>query len=433
MRLSSVKIILCLISLIGLLSLAACVRLEQGCTDLNALNYNPDAFKDDGSCVYVIDTPQLYDFYRYWESSVDISQERLQLLLMNDFRSSLYQLGQAGATYDSTALWSLFYDGSPDFSPLINGDLPLLQSDYNELSSTNNSLSLLDNVDSSVDAIISNYIEIILSRISSGSIGTNTVYISDEGIDMAQHIYSLQLATIAYLNAANELNNLSTYSSSISSNENYSAQENALDRAFAYMGPAIGALNLTDENIASLNSFEDTDQDGFIDLSKEWNCSFFPLAAARDISDNSGSTEANTNFTDDLLQAFINTRTAITNQNDTLTEQGIGRLQSLTQQIIAANTLHFSNRLYNALNSSTIDLNESIAAWQELSVYVGMFNYNSESLFTEASIYQEAVGYTLPDFTSTAFDKATYLTELQNLKSALQSAYDFTQAQVDGF
>ncbi len=265
--------------------LSACIKKEVGCIDPFALNYNPDALKDDASCLYQLPTPSTYQFYRQNKSTVNIASQSTLQLLANDMLLRLSDLANMPAVTDADLL--SLYDSSPSLSPITDVNPYTLNiSDYSELAS-GQSVSTAINNSYKADSTIRACLTTIALNYSNNGIN-EALYTNENNIDCLQHLHCSIIGAALYSNAAALLQNINSYNNtdlanfSLSTSDvgHYSAQEHAWDQAFGYFGASIdfGQYELIDLTTIETR-FKDLDGDALIAVDSEFNFNFVGLAA----------------------------------------------------------------------------------------------------------------------------------------------------------
>ena len=110
-----------LVLLVGLLVLITGCRRERGCTDPTALNYNPDAFVNNGDCLYELPVPTTYTFLRYDSSTVRNVTPIAAQTLIADLYHLVQQLGSNAnlSVAYANSLLPRYAETAPDLSILL--------------------------------------------------------------------------------------------------------------------------------------------------------------------------------------------------------------------------------------------------------------------------------------------------------------------------
>ncbi|MGB1206694.1 MAG: hypothetical protein ACPG5B_13670 [Chitinophagales bacterium] len=387
-------------------SFSACKK-EKGCTDTTALNFNPDAFNDDGSCLYSLDIPTTYYFERYQRATAKYSIPNQSLRLVAQLKNELDKL----ASWNGTATDTL----------AIRQTLDSLT--YYCAYNTNVSL----------------YADTIFSNVKNNLVQTLTVFEGQRGNDLRQHIYLGLLNECFYQQAIFYINNIGDYGHSSFINDGdfiYTAKEHTWDIGFGLFGMAI---DLPTYDIAGLAdgtqiSF-DTNNDGTIDSLYEYNYIWTQWAAQRDAI--SLQNLEDDYFTNNIFQHFILGRTAIVNQQDSLVSSYSKNVLQEWERLIAANIIHYTNAtllqmsFLGSPNENIAQLNE---AWTNMLVMTEML---AASPFLQVEYITENIllligsspRYELPN----TIEYQIYTNNLTLIKDRIQNAYNFSNFQTENW
>jgi len=408
----------------------SCVKQESGCTDMVALNYNPDAIKEDGSCVYDLPIPETYFFMRQNVSSVAHKPESAFQLLVHDCYQACLNLNNSSATandllqyYTYTATTTT--DNEPvtlainvnvtPYTPLIN--------DYFDW----NVQVALDEVlvnTYSADTVVNMCIDSIVFRANTmpSTIGTPAIHTLANNIDAAALLHTSLLGAVLYANGHSKLDNSSNAdNTTLVSGTNYTAQEQVWDESFGYFGAATDwhhydLSTLSNETMA----FSDSDNDGFIDFEREYNFSFPQMAAARDVSNLAIGEDAR--FVPNLSYQFLRGRTAIVNKIDTARITAKRSVLDTWEALIAATIIHHANAVLVELNEIT-QVNYTLNYhWTYMYGLLQALRYNPDVRLFDIEGYLSLLGAAPIYNISAANNVATLINDIQ-------STYDFSAAE----
>ena len=271
------------------------------------------------------------------------------------------------------------------------------------------------------------------------------VYVTPEGRDLKQLIQKFLLMGITFSQAADDyLDDASEDKGLLASNATseesaYTPLEHAWDEGFGYFGAARNYLDYTDAQIAD-GVLIDTDDDGTISLTSEYNFGASINAAKRD----KGS-KSSTDFTQDAFLGFVQGRTIITNAPETLDEETLGKLKTerdraigAWEEAIAATAVHYINDTLQEMHkhseaTNTYDFAQHAKVWSELKGFSLGFQFNPRSPMLEqdrfttfhALIKDAPVLTTAPDA-----DFEQYKKDLIAARDILQQAYGFDAANM---
>jgi len=415
------------ISIFVLLCFMSCVKEEKGCTDLTAINYNPDAESDDGSC-QTIQVPSSYTFGRSLLTSIDYGEQTVRQLLAQDFTQQIADLATTNAVPTSSETLLLVYT---EPSPIVPTTTPLNGTALNDIYASiaiNASLAAQTDNSFKADSMVRSWVDSIGLYANANRLGNSAVYTTTEGLDLHSLLETTLLGALFYAQGTDLLNNISAYDNTdLVSGFNYTNQENAWDQAFGYFGAARNYSDYTQEELIGATPYKDANEDGFIDFESEYNFAFARLAAQRDASNSEFL------FTQQLFQNFLAGRTAISNKTDDSRDSIRIALVQNWEQLIAATAVHHLNRVrteMSVLNGSTNNFEILNQAWAALWASIFSLPHNSQSQLTDVSEWLALLGdvpvYALPNTEA----HNLYLTKLQSIADHLQQTYGFSDSQM---
>ncbi len=415
-----------------LLGLVEACTQERGCTDTTALNYDPDAYKDDGSCVYELPLSDNYSFYRQRHSSVLYTTETLIQLKINDLYLNILALGETGATPPAEAL-STFYQSSDDmpiYTPIVGG--VALQSTYNEVGNSvvlRNKVSGLQNADSLITA----WLDTIAANAQNPDLlGTPAVYTLPNGLDLAQMVHKTLIGAVLYANIMQNISNIvANNNTSLVSGTYYTSMEHVWDSAWGYLGGAADWGSYEVGQVANNGIvFKDSNGDAGIDFTSEY---LFYLAAEAVRRDNASPDR---HFPTTLFDAFRKGRYAITAKNDTARLTYKKQILLAAEELLAANAVHHLNILLDEMQqigTSSENIASINAHWAAGYAYLSDLKYYSGNRFTHTTAALQLLGsapsYALPG----SADYSEYVASINWIRSQLGLTYDFSAQSLDNW
>ena len=379
---------------------------------------------DGGGDTTTLDVPQTYDFesrFTTGESSVAYTGQIVRNVLIQDLKSL------AGDPKSTEAqLLDLYTNNSGNGSAasIINPELQDTWDDFN-----GNTSRLENKIASDVllgygltpDAQMKVWFAEVPS-LEAHTDGSSTRYVRTDGLELNQMIGKGLLGVVAYYQGT------SVYMSKIDTDDNsvsddgdpYTAMEHHWDESFGYFGAARDYNTYADD--AARKSSFDSNADGSIDYLTEYNFDWATYAAKRDI-DCAGTCATDNDFTKTIMDAYLTGRALIANEG-ALTDIQAQRtiIVNAWEKIIAANIIHYANSVV-----SKIDSNSSILhAWAEMRAFAMALQYNDYKLISDSVLSSiiEDMGDVPPS------DTSTYSTKLTSIVTALQTAYQFDDANI---
>ena len=397
-----------------------------------------------------IEIPQAYVFdsrFVEGESSVSYSGQVVRNLLLQDLKSLTDSVGKDGArpiaVQDMLKLYE--YDDALNLKTrTTTGALSVSESHYSALSTGKNLVGKISDepvigYNRTADDLVHEWFKTIADNSQdAGKLGTPMAYTTDDGVDTSQMINKVLIgavpyyqATGVYLNSLLERDN----SEARDGTDPYTAMEHAWDEAFGYFGAARDYFRYTDEQLAgSVDDFTfDSNGDGSIDFKSEYNFGLSRNAAKRD---KGGS---GVDFTQEIFNAFLAGRTAITNQG-TVAEISAHRQTAANgmEKVIAATVVHYINDTLSdmsKLGTAEENLANLNKHWAEMKGYTVALQYNPFRLITDGQLAElhgimgEAPVYDQPG--SNAYN--TQIANYKRAKDVLQAAYGFSNANMENW
>ncbi|MGB1241294.1 MAG: DUF4856 domain-containing protein [Chitinophagales bacterium] len=440
------------------LFLGSCVN-QDGCTEITALNYDPAADQDDGSCLYELVTPTTYQFERgdsnvvIFEggvgSSVFYELASVSHLLINDLDLIIEGLADVdGVSIEAANL--LGYYNTSGFEQTITTRITgfsAFQNTFVEVSSAGSLVSGINNSFGAGDSILAWLDTIVVYSQDLSKLGTSGVYTTENGLDLKEIVHTALLGAVVYHNAVQQIIEAEdASSSSLVSGTNYTAQEHAWDLVMGYFGAARNYSLCSDEELASADFVakdivdEEGDFDGLLDWTSEYSFEFSRMAAERDLS------APDRDFTSQLFSLLLQGRTAITNKNIVETDLGFDltfnvvadSLDLVLEQLVAANLIHFVNTTLQKMEKlGTVD--EDIAGlnceWASMLGFAQMLQYRNTLGDTPLTTdILEDMFTSIGDFPNYALagssEQLVYIEELTMVKKILRDTYEFSAIEV---
>lgn len=218
---------------------------KKGCTDPAASNYNPDAKKDDGSCVYPdpeptgYAIPDNYEFDRNGSTSVSFGGQLDRRGMLAELTVEMKKGNTVGTTVNANTLYNMFHNfNSPFFDNNLNTSSKKL---YNKCFAADTAFfnDLMDSLavaSTATDTAVPGRAGVIVT----GSGGTTSGYLVDaNGMEYTQVVEKGLMGAIFYYQAmetylSTDLN--SDDNTNLVSGKNYTEMEHHFDEAFGYFG-----------------------------------------------------------------------------------------------------------------------------------------------------------------------------------------------------
>ena len=397
----------------------------------------------DGEAGATIEIPQAYVFdsrFVEGESSVSYSGQVVRNLLLQDLKATTDSVGKDGArpiaVSDMLKLYE--YDDALNLKTLTTtGGLAASESHYSALSTGKNLVGKISDApvigyNRTADDLVREWFKAIADNSQdSDKLGTPMAYTTDDGVDMSQMVNKVLIgavpyyqATGVYLNSLLERDN----SEARDGTDPYTAMEHAWDEAFGYFGAARDYARYSDAQLAGkVDDFTfDSNGDGSIDFKSEYN---FGLSRNAGKRDKGGS---GVDFTQQIFNAFLAGRTAITNQGS-VAEISAHRQTAAEgmEKVIAATVVHYINDTLSdmsALGTADENIPNLNKHWAEMKGYTVALQYNPFRLISDGQLAElhgimgEAPIYDKPGSNSYKTQVANY----ERAKVVLQAAYGFS-------
>ena len=399
-----------------------------------------DTLEEDAATT--IDVPQAYVFdsrFAEGESSVAYSGQVVRNLLLQDLKALTDSVGKDGGrsigVQDMLKLYE--YDDALNLKTLTTtGALSASESHYSALSTGKNLVGKISDepvigYNRTADDLVREWFKGIADNSqNSDKLGTSMAYTTDDGVDMSQMVNKVLIGAVPYYQATGVYLGglLERDNSEGKDGKAYTAMEHAWDEAFGYFGAARDYSRYSDEQLAgSVDDFTfDSNGDGSIDFKSEYN---FGLSRNAGKRDKGGS---GVDFTQQIFNAFLAGRTAITNQGS-VAEISAHRQTAAEgmEKVIAATVVHYINDTLSDMSElgtaeeNRANLNKH---WAEMKGYTVALQYNPFRLISDGQLAElhgimgEAPIYDEPGSNSYKTQVANY----ERAKVVLQTAYGFS-------
>lgn len=378
------------ILLLGMLFLSTAFlyscKEEEGCTDPDAINYNDEAEKDDGSCEFeeTLDVPSTYSF-----SNVDFSGQTDRLNQLEEMTAYMKTGNTPGVTVSSAILQQMFENeggnGGGNFS-------------------FSSEKQLKDKCFAPDVALFENYfidLEIASGDTTRGSNGQSGVVTSNDGnssylfdsrgIEHIQLIEKGLMGAIFYYQATSVYmgdDKMDVDNSEVEEGKG-TAMQHHWDEAYGYLG-------------VTTDFPDDRDNVRF------WG----KYAVGRD---------ALIGVAEDLSYALRKGRAAIDAKDYDARDEAIKTARAKWELVSAATAIHYIN---DALNNMTDDAIRNHAL-SEAHAFIGNLLYNEDKLISQAQIddiRSNMIGYNLYEVTTSG---------LQSARDELAQIYDLEDVKTD--
>lgn len=277
-------------------------------------------------------------------------------------------------------------------------------------------------------------------------------FVAPNGVDYFQLIQKYLTGAIAYSQAADDyldddlpgkgLNSDNTMASEKNGNVlPYSALEHVWDEGFGYFGAARNYDAYSDAELSSKSGGDaredwlgshDTNSDGKIDFTSEYNFGHAVNAAKRDSSSNVSTVD----YTQEAWDAFIRGRTLIVNSGGELSAAQLTELQGYRdtligawEKAIAATAVHYINDTLQDMATFETDdysFEDHAKHWSELKGFALILQFNVNHSIIETAELETILGLigdapVLPGATNVE----AYKTALRDARDDFFEVYDF--------
>lgn len=398
-----------------------------------------------------ITVPTSYTFTSRFDagkSSVQYNAEVVQNLLINDLKERIKDLGETGATESIALDAATLFQGPTPANPTSTtptGTLPAKETAYNGIASgvklkdmTSN--DALRSYGKPTNQMVEELLQVLEENAADPvKLGTPMAYTTDDGIDISEFVGTLLMGSISYYQATSVyLNGIETKNNTTSNGSATPAteMERAWDAAFGYFGAARDYARYSDALLSGdVNEYVfDTDGDGKIDFSSEYN---FPFARYAGMRDNGRST----NFTKTIFDAFLTGRATIAGQG---TESAVLAQQKIVREtwekIIGATLIHYINKMVVHVDALTEDSSPENSAemnrdWARMKALALTLQFNPARKITDQNLqivhnYLNTAPQYFPPGTA---EYSAYRAALGLARTIIQNAYSFGGADVNAW
>ncbi len=218
----------------------------------------------------------------------------------------------------------------------------------------------------------------------------------------------------------------------------YTALEHAWDEAFGYFGAAHD-FDDHDEAAWAAQSFQDADGDGSIDLTSEYSFGASINAAKRD---EGSSDEADSDFSEQAFEAFVEGRALISSADGPLSEAQHRELQALRDEAvsgwegaIAATIVHYINDVLQDMQSfgtPAYSFLDHAKHFSEMKGFALGLQFNPRSRLSRADFldFHARVGDAPVLEAASTMERGDYEASLRAARALLVDAYGFHASNV---
>ena len=419
-----------------LLMLSFMLLIPFGCED-------DDAASDDAGST-TITTPANYVFnsrFTDGESSVYYNGQIVRQLLINDIKT---QAGTDAGSGSAATLLSMMANDDANRTILTTTTPSSMQTTYQSISSSH----LNDRLTAVSSYTLTGYGMNAGDQISAWvtDLVTNGKTNAD-GLRLDQMIQKTLWGAVSYWQGTSKyMSKIPADDNTVAAGDNpWTEMEHHWDESFGYFGAARDYnTGYTDDNDRKSTPYFDSNSDGSIDFTTEYNLGWAVTAAKRDLVSN---VTVDYDFTKTIMDAYLEGRTLIHNQapiEQILAQRDI--ILNTWEKVVAAVTIHYINdvnadmmALYPAdstagpLSDASADYNNH---WAEMRAYAHCLLYNDFKTITDANLQAvlEAMR-TKPVYPSDGYE-AYYGYHgglVGTAKSILKSTYGFSDEHMENW
>lgn len=279
------------------------------------------------------------------------------------------------------------------------------------------------------------------------------LYLTPEGHDLVQLTQKFLLGAVNFSQGTDDyLDDDVEDKGLLAANEldeeaGYTTLEHFYDEGFGYWGAAVNYGDYSDDELAGSggrpeygNGYFDTNSDGFIDLTSEYNFSASVNAAKRD----RGSAEAApTDFTAEADLAWRTGRAVIAHAYDTGEALDVDALNAARDTVVrvwenalAATAIHYINEVLadmDAIDTGEYDFADHAKHWGELKGFALSFQFNPRTPWSPSDFQNlhEWIGDAPTGASPTnPVNDAPYRTSLESARTLIGDVYGFDDENV---
>ncbi|MCB9667802.1 MAG: DUF4856 domain-containing protein [Myxococcales bacterium] len=270
---------------------------------------------------------------------------------------------------------------------------------------------------SSPDSLVHRWfeqLEALARERANGNAGTDPdgeplkhVHVTEKGLDLQQLIQKFLGVAVCFSQGVDDyLDNdvpdggINSDHTELEEGEPYTELEHAWDEAYGYFGAARDYTQYSDEEIAGSggrdshrNGYSDSNDDGHIDLTSEYNFGHSTNAAKRDLG-----AEGSIDFTQEAFDALLRGRHVLAHATGALNEAEKGSLVaerdiivSVWEKIIAATVVHYINEVLidmKTFGTAGYDFYAHAKHWSEMKGFALGFQFSPRSPLSDAEFLE---------------------------------------------
>lgn len=376
-----------LLTLVSLLIIGATgCNKKEGCTDTAAANYQPDAKKDDGSCSYVIDAPEEYNF-----DNVSYSGQTSRIELLSKLSSELSKAGD-GQVVKEQDLIDIFENNG-----VISADKNLAGKVFSE----------------DKQKFYDYFTEV--ENLTSSSGGGDTIidgrFYNPDGVEIKQMVEKGLMGAVLYYQATSvylETDKMNVDNTEVEPGKG-TTMEHHFDEAFGYLGvPKDFKTNNADKVKGDYTG-------------SAWFWGHYILSHDDAVP-----------LRNDLFDAFVGGRTSIVNNRSAgdsefasdhlfMRDKMIEVIKEKWELLVAANVVHYINSTISDIeNNKTGD---KWHHWSEAKAFHACFKYNVDKSISDAD-------WTYIDGLLKESPKNITKSDLEDANMKLQSIFNFSNSEM---